>query len=172
MQCSHSRHANIIQVWSYICNKTIFVYIDANITSIKTFQKCSKNGKHELHAIVYVKKTQVLFNFKRPLFQTIFISNHAMCSLISSYCCNHLNSMLMSVKLIMIHLELNDIGYKFVFHSYSKSTSNTWYILICKFEKCKPNFKKITWVWTYIICWISFSKREIEKNWKKRKERK
>ncbi len=58
MQCSHSRHANIIQVQSYNCNKTRLVYIDANITSIKTFQKCPKNGKHELHAIVYAKKTQ------------------------------------------------------------------------------------------------------------------
>jgi hypothetical protein len=56
MQCSHSRHAKIIRVWSY--NKTRLVYIDANITSIKTFQKCSKNGKHELHASVYAKKTQ------------------------------------------------------------------------------------------------------------------
>jgi len=56
MQCSHSRHAKIIRVWSY--NKTRLFYIDANITSIKTFQKCSKNGKHELHANVYAKKTQ------------------------------------------------------------------------------------------------------------------
>jgi hypothetical protein len=46
--------------------------------------------------------------------------------------------MLMSVKLIVIQLELNGMGYKLVFHSYSKSTSNTWYTLICKFEKCKP----------------------------------
>jgi hypothetical protein len=37
MQCSHSRHANIIQMWSYNCNKKKLVYIDANITYIKTF---------------------------------------------------------------------------------------------------------------------------------------
>jgi hypothetical protein len=33
--------------------------------------------------------------------------------------------MLMSVKLIVIQLELNDIGYKLGFHSYSKSTHQT-----------------------------------------------
>ncbi len=30
---------------------------------------------------------------------------------------------------------MNDIGYKLVFHNYSKFASNTWYTLICKFEK-------------------------------------
>jgi hypothetical protein len=35
MQCSHSRHANIIQMWDYNCNKTKLAYIDANITSIQ-----------------------------------------------------------------------------------------------------------------------------------------
>jgi hypothetical protein len=47
-----------------------------------------------------------------------------MCSLISFYC-KHLRSMLMSVKLIVIQLELDGMGYKLVFHSYSKSTLNT-----------------------------------------------
>jgi hypothetical protein len=51
--------------------------------------------------------------------------------------------MLMNVKLIVIQLELNGIGYKLVFHSYSKSTLNTCYTLICKFEKYKPNPKKL-----------------------------
>jgi hypothetical protein len=37
MQCSHSRHANIIQMWDYNCNKTKYICIDANITFIKTF---------------------------------------------------------------------------------------------------------------------------------------
>jgi hypothetical protein len=37
MQCSHSRHTNIIQTWSYNCNKTKLLCFDANITSIKTF---------------------------------------------------------------------------------------------------------------------------------------
>ncbi len=62
----------------------------------------------------------LLSNFKRSLCKTIFISHHAMCSPISSYCCNHFSSMLMSVKLIVIQLELNDIVYKLIFQSYSK----------------------------------------------------
>jgi hypothetical protein len=50
--------------------------------------------------------------------------------------------MLMSVKLILIQLELIDIGYKLVFKSYSKSTSNTWYTSnICKFENVKQTQK-------------------------------
>jgi hypothetical protein len=31
----------------------------------------------------------------------------------------------MNVKLIVIQLELNDMGYKFVIHNYSKFASNT-----------------------------------------------
>jgi hypothetical protein len=84
----------------------------------------------------------LLSNLKRSLSKTIFISYHVMCSLLSC-CCNHLNIMLMSVKLIMIQLELIGIGYKLKFYSYSKFTSNKWYTLICKFEKCKPNPKII-----------------------------
>jgi hypothetical protein len=41
----------------------------------------------------------------------------------------------------MIQLELNGIGCKLVFHSYSKFTSNTWYTLIWKLEKYKPIFR-------------------------------
>ncbi len=40
-------------------------------------------------------------------------------------------------------LRQNGIGYKLVFHSYSKCASNTWYTLIFKFEKYKPNLKKL-----------------------------
>ncbi len=76
--------------------------------------------------------------------------------------------MLMNVKLIVIQLELNGIGYIMVFHSCSKFASNTWHTLICKFEKCKPNSKKFTWVWTYIVYWIFFEKRK----WKKKKRKK
>ncbi len=79
---------------------------------------------------------------REPQETPIFISHHVVCSLISFCCCNHLSSMLMTIKLIVIHLELNNIGHKLVFHSYAKSTSNMWYTLICKFEKCKPNPKK------------------------------
>jgi hypothetical protein len=91
-----------------------------------------KNGKHEYHGIVYAEKTHVIYvlatsNFKRPFCKIIFITHRAMCSPISSYCCNHLSSMLMNVKLIVIQLELNDIVYKLIFHSYSKFVSNTWY---------------------------------------------
>jgi hypothetical protein len=59
MQCSHSKHVNIIQTWGYNCNKTKLVCIDANI--FQNFFKCSKNGKHELHAIVYAKETYVRY---------------------------------------------------------------------------------------------------------------
>jgi hypothetical protein len=50
--------------------------------------------------------------------------------------------MLMNVKLIMIKLEVNGIGYKLVLHSYSKFASNTLYTLICKVEKYKPTPRK------------------------------
>jgi hypothetical protein len=49
--------------------------------------------------------------------------------------------MLMNVKLIVIQLELNGIGYKLV-HSYSK-LHQTHDTIICKFEKYKPNPKKL-----------------------------
>ncbi len=42
MQCSHSKHVNIIQTWGYNCNKTKLVCIDASITSIKTFLNVQK----------------------------------------------------------------------------------------------------------------------------------
>ncbi len=71
-----------------------------------------------------LNKICMLFsNLKRPLSKHIFISCHVMCSSISCY--NHLNSMFMNVKLIVIQLELNGIGYIMVFHSYSKFASNT-----------------------------------------------
>jgi hypothetical protein len=66
--------------------------------------------------------------------------------------------MLMNVKLIVIQLELNGIGYIVVIHNYSKSTSNTWYILTCKFEKCEPNSQKITWVYSM----LDFVNKKIE----------
>jgi len=89
------------------------------------------------------KICMLLSNLNRHLSKPIFIRHHVMCSSISSYCCNYLNSMLMSIKLIGIQLELNGIGYKLVFHNYSKSASNTWYTLVCKFEKYKPNPKRL-----------------------------
>jgi hypothetical protein len=101
----------------------------------KLFKNVQKMENMNSMPLFMPKKPQyihVLFNLKRPLLKTIFINNHAMCSMIISYCCNHLNNMLMSVKLIIIQLELNDIGNKLVFHRYSKSTSNTWYTLIWK----------------------------------------
>jgi len=47
--------------WGYNCNKTKVICIDINIKSIKTFFKCSKIGKHELHTIVYAKKNYVRY---------------------------------------------------------------------------------------------------------------
>jgi hypothetical protein len=151
MQCSHSKYAKRTQMWSNNYNKTKIVYIWCKYHIYQNFRKCPKNGKHKLHVIVYAKKNlskicMLLSNLKKPLSRPIFSSHHVMCSSIS--CCNHLNNMLMNVKLMAIQLELNGIGYTMIFHSYSKSTSNT---LICKFEKCKPNSQKTTWVWTYII---------------------
>jgi len=89
------------------------------------------------------KICMLFFDFKRHLSKPIFISHHVMCSSISSCCYNHFNSILMNVKLIMIQLELNGIAYKLVFHICSKSASNTWDTLICKFETYKPNPQKL-----------------------------
>jgi hypothetical protein len=124
MQCSHSEHVNIIQMWSYNCNKTKLVCIDASFTSIKTF-KMSKNWQTWIPCQCLCQKNlseicMLLSNLKRHLLKPIFISHHVMCSLISSCCCNHLNKVLINVMLIAIQLKLNDIGYKLVFHSYSK----------------------------------------------------
>jgi hypothetical protein len=106
----------------YNYNKTKLLCIQCKYHIYQNFLKYSKNGKHEFHAIVYVKKNlnkicMLLSNLKRPLSKPIFISHHVMCSSIS---CNHLDNMLMNVKLIVIQLELNGIGYIVVFHSYSK----------------------------------------------------
>jgi len=109
------------------------------------------------------KTCMLLYNLNRSLFKPIFISHHVMCSSLS--CCNHLNSKLMNVKLTMISLELNGIGYIVVFHNYSKSASNTWYTLICKFEKCKPN-SQTTWVWTHIVYLILFFLNLEKENWR------
>jgi hypothetical protein len=114
----------------------------------QNFLKCTKNGKTWIPCHCLCQKNlrkicMLLSNRKTHLFKSIFIRHHVMCSLISSYCCNYLNNMLMNVKSIMIQLELSGIGYKLVFHNYSKSASNTWYTLICKFEKYKPNPKKL-----------------------------
>ncbi len=69
----------------------------------------------------------------------------------------------------MKQLELNGIGYKWVFHSYSKSTSNTWYILIWKFEKCKKIQKKLH-EYEHILFVDFFSKRKFEKFEKKERK--
>jgi hypothetical protein len=57
MQCSHSKHANIIQTWGYNCNKTKLCMYWCKYHIYQNFFKCSKNGKHELHAIAYAKET-------------------------------------------------------------------------------------------------------------------
>jgi len=147
MQCSHSKHVNIIQTWSYNRNKTKLVCIDASITSIKLFEM-SKIWKtwtpcHCLCQRNLSKICMLLSNLKKHLPKPIFISHYVICSLISSCCCNHHNRMFMNVKSIVIQLELNDIGYKLIFHSYSKFASTTWYTFIWKFEKYKPNPKKL-----------------------------
>ncbi len=132
----------------------------------KNVQKMENMNSMPLFMPKKPKMYMLFFNLKRPLLKNIFINNHAMCSMISSYCFNHLDSMLMSVKLIMKQLELNGIGYKWVFHSYSKSTSNTWYILIWKFEKCKQIQKKLH-EYEHILFVDFFFKKKNWKNWKK-----
>jgi len=127
------------------------LYILMQISHISKLFKMSKKWKtwtpcHCLCQRNLNKICMLLSNLKKP-----FLNLFSLATINNFYCCNHLNNMLMSVKLIMIQLEFNDIGYKLVFHSYSKFTSNTWYTLICKFEKCKPNPKKITWVSTCIV---------------------
>jgi hypothetical protein len=42
MQCSLSKHANIMQMWGYNCNNTKLICIDASITFIKTFLNVQK----------------------------------------------------------------------------------------------------------------------------------
>jgi hypothetical protein len=120
LQCSHSRHANIIQTWGHNCNKTKLVCIDVNIISIKLF-KMSKKWKTWTwcHCLCQrnLNKICVLFsNLKRFRFKPIFISHHVMCSLISFYCLNHLGSILMNL------VDSDTIGvawhgYKLVFHN-------------------------------------------------------
>ncbi len=136
---------------------------NANITSIKTLRNVQKLENMNSMPLFMLKNLNkicmLLFNLKKPLAKPIFINHHVMCSLMSC-CCNHLNNMLMNVKLMVIQLKLNGIGYMVIFHNYSKFASNIWYTLICKFEKCKPNSQKLTWVWTYIVYWI-LEKRKI-----------
>jgi hypothetical protein len=52
MQCSYSKHSK----YCYNYNKTKFVSIECKYHIYQNFKKCSKNGKHELYAIVYAKK--------------------------------------------------------------------------------------------------------------------
>ncbi len=57
MQCSYSKHANIIQTRGYNYNKAKLASVQCKYHIYQNFKKCPKNGKHELHAIVYAKKT-------------------------------------------------------------------------------------------------------------------
>ncbi len=124
------------------------MYVLMQVSHLSILFKMSKKWKTwtPCHCLCQrnLSKICMLFsNFKNHLSKPIFISHHVMCSLIRSCCYNHLNSILMSVKLIMIQLELNGIGYKLVFHNCSKFASNTWGTLIYKFEKYKPNPQKL-----------------------------
>jgi hypothetical protein len=56
MQCSHSKHANIIQTWDYNCNKTKLVCIDASITFIKTFLNVQKLENMDSMLLFMLKK--------------------------------------------------------------------------------------------------------------------
>jgi hypothetical protein len=124
------------------------LYVLMQVSHLSKLFKMSKKWKtwtpcHCLHKKNLSRICMLLFNLKSRVSKPIFIRHHVMHPSISACCCNHFNSMLMNVTLTVIQLELNDIGYKLVFHRYSKSTSNTWYTLICKFEKYKPNPQKL-----------------------------
>jgi hypothetical protein len=56
MQCSHSKHVNIIQTWSDNCNKTKLVCINASITSIKTFLNVQKMENMNSMPLFMLKK--------------------------------------------------------------------------------------------------------------------
>jgi hypothetical protein len=141
--CKHNTNMRL-----QLC-KTKLVCIDASITSIKKKLNAQKwKTWTRCHCLCQRKLSKIcilLSKLKKHLCKLTFITHHIMCSSISFCCCNHFNSMFMNVRLIMMQLQLNDIGCKLVFHSYSKFTSNTWYTLICKFEEYKPKPKKLHW---------------------------
>jgi hypothetical protein len=56
MQCSHSKHPNIIQMWGNNYNKTKLLCIQCKYHIYQNFRKCSKNGKHELMPLFMPKK--------------------------------------------------------------------------------------------------------------------
>jgi hypothetical protein len=169
MQCSHSKHVNIIKCEVPIAIKQN-LYVLMQVSHLSKLFKMSKKWKTwtPCHCLCQRNLNNIcmlLSNLKRHLSKPIFISHNVMCSLINSWCCNHFSSMLMSVKLIVIRLELNDIGYKLVFHSYSKFVSNTWYTLICKFEKYKSSPKNYMGMNIYNL--LDFKKKKnSKKNWK------
>jgi len=114
----------------------------------QNFLKCPKNGTHEFHAIVYAKETYVRYACYLLTSRDTFLNLFSLATI--SYVHQYVLVVVITliawwwcVKLIVIQLELNGIRYKLVLHSYSKSTSNTWYTLICKVEKYKPNPQKI-----------------------------
>jgi len=117
------------------------------------------------HCLCRKNLNKIYILLKRHLSKLIFVNHHVMCSSISS-CCNHLNSMLMNVKLIVIQLELNDIGYK-LFHSYSKSTLNTWYTLNANLKNINQTPKNYMGMNIYSL--LNFFKM---KNCKKQNEKK
>jgi len=57
MQCSHSKHANTIQMWSYNYNirRNLYVF-DANITSIKTLRNVQKMKNVNSMSLLMPKK--------------------------------------------------------------------------------------------------------------------
>jgi hypothetical protein len=106
---------------SYNCKKVKIKHIDANTISTKFLKKsknpskmCPKTGKHELHAILYGNETHIKYvcyslTSKDQISRITMIIHHAMCSSIRCCSYSHLGSMLMSVKLTILQLELNDI---------------------------------------------------------------
>jgi hypothetical protein len=56
MQCSHSKHPNIIQMWGNNYNKTKLVCIWCKYHIYQNFRKRSKNGKHEPMPLFMPKK--------------------------------------------------------------------------------------------------------------------
>jgi hypothetical protein len=112
--CKHNTNVKLQLQW----DKTYLYWCKYH--NFQNILKHPKNGKHEFNAIAYAKETQVKYICysltSRDPFLKLFSLDTMPCVHRVSFCCdNHLSSTLMNVKLMIIQLELNAIGYKLVF---------------------------------------------------------
>jgi len=107
IQCSHSRHANI-QTWGYNCNKTKLVCIDAKYHIYQNFLKCPKIGKHELHAIVYAKETEVKYTCYSLTSRDPFLKLFSLATM----SCVHFHIQILATRCILSFLKVNEESVK------------------------------------------------------------